>query len=175
MKRSLFVALSLFAAACSNPTKESELNGVPGSPVLAPALRLSCVETQTFVDAPGYEHSLSIRQRLQTASVQKRSISMQGYGEWEIGQLPYHVEESFGEDGSMTLSLNEMVDKEVDWSKEGCFKLVPEMSYRLTRDAEGTWKGTAELIGNILINPVALCDVPHIARPPQYEVACTEL
>ncbi len=176
MKRSMIlIAISLVAAACSNQNNASETNGLPNSPILMPALKLSCVETQTFVDAPGYEHALSIRQALQTASVQSRTISMEGYGEWEVGQLPYSVKESYGDLGELTLSLTENVDKEIDWSKSGsCYKLVAQKSFRVTRDVAGKWTGTAELIGNILTDPAADCNFPHIARPPQYQLACTE-
>lgn len=176
MKRMILV-LAVVASACSTQQEQSsDVKGVPGSPVLMPPLVLGCIETQTFVDAPGFEHELSIRQRLQTASVQRRSISDVAQGEWEIDALSYSVEEKFEDDGTMHLWLEQNVDKNVDWKNEGsCFKLVAQESYRLTRDAEGTWKGEAQLIGNILVNPeVKDCSFPHIARPMPRELACSQ-
>jgi hypothetical protein len=178
MKKFLaLTTITVLFAACSHEAQRSATNGVPGSPVLEPPIRLGCVETQTFYDAPGYEHKMTIRQALQTATVDRRSVSMAGYVAWEVGQLPYAVQETYSDAGELTLALEEMVDTNVDWATEGgCYKFVPQQSFTVTRAADGSWKGTAQLIPNTLLNPaVTDCSYPMPALPPQYQLACSEI
>jgi hypothetical protein len=174
----LSVLVVVAAAACSNEQQDSGVKGEPGfiGGRPAPTLNISCVDTKTFADAPGYNHLLKIDEQNANAQVFRREVIMRGQpqqADWEVLANSFAVSrDSDGE--KVHLSVVENVNKNIDWSKEkACWKMLPALTFSLSQTKRLNWEGTRTTFPVVEINPAAdECMTPDFAQPLPEKVAC---
>lgn len=134
---------------------------------------LSCIETQTLADGPGFEYLIGVNSDGEKAFVNSKPVRMRGSDEteWSVLAQSFSVKKVVGGPGFLVVQDT----SEIDWTQSDmCYKLQKKASFYLVELENGSFKGTATQGGFVASDPsVNDCDYPSVSPPQPKEILCS--